>query len=480
MPISDAASTSIGEIACMLFTSTVFLYYFLPAFLVAYFCAPFRWKSLVLTLASYVFYGWWRPDFVLLMWVSTLVDFNCGRGIERDRDRGGTGRRWVLLSCCVNLGLLAYFKYANFGIDTLNAILAASDLAPVAWAEIVLPVGISFYTFQTLSYTIDVYRRDAETVHRFLDFACYVAMFPQLVAGPIVRYRSIAEQLHARKHSWRLVSIGLLVFQAGLAKKVLLADTFAIAADRGFGAETVTALEAWVAALAYTFQIYFDFSGYSDMAIGLGLVLGFRFPINFDRPYISLSITEFWRRWHISLSSFLRDYLYIPLGGNRYGPWRTYVNLALTMLLGGLWHGAAWTFIVWGAYQGFWLIVERLSGKRSLYAGLPRVLQNLVTFVLVIVGWVFFRAESVPQALTFLTAMFGGGAAESSTLFVEWSRVQTLAFIAAPLIVWGTMTTQAHARHPKVWWIVSVSILFLFSLVHLHRAANVPFLYFQF
>ncbi len=468
----------------MLFTSNVFLYYFLPVVLGLYYASPRSWKPWVIALSSYFFYGWWRPDFVLLMWFSTIVDYSCGLGIGRDRARPGAspkaGKRFVALSVCVNLGLLAYFKYANFGIETLNSMLEAYGHAPIAWAEIVLPVGISFYTFQTLSYTVDVYRRDAEPVRQFRDFACYVALFPQLVAGPIVRYRSIADQLKHRVHTWGGFSTGLLIFQAGLAKKVLLADTFAKAADQGFALASPTALEAWAAALSYTFQIYFDFSGYSDMAIGLGLMLGFRFPINFNRPYISRSITEFWRRWHITLSSFLRDYLYIPLGGNRKGPTRTYLHLGLTMLLGGLWHGAAWTFIAWGAYQGFWLIFERLCGRRTLYATLPAVAQTALTFAIVVVGWVFFRASSLPEALRFLQAMFGGGAGEAATLFHEWSDLQTLACLPGPLVVFGFATTQEHARRPRTWWVLAVFIFFLMSVLHLHRASNIPFLYFQF
>ena len=468
----------------MLFTDNVFLYYFLPLVLAVYYASPRSWKPWVIALSSYFFYGWWRPDFVLLMWFSTVVDYSCGLRIGRDQAAPGAtekaGKRWVLLSCCVNLGLLAYFKYANFGIDTLNSILVANGGSPMEWTKVILPIGISFYTFQTLSYTVDVYRRDAEPVRQFRDFACYVALFPQLIAGPIVRYRSIAEQLKSRVHTWGTFSTGVMIFQAGMAKKVLLADTFSRAADQGFALADPTMLEAWVAALSYTFQIYFDFSGYSDMAIGLGLLFGFRFPVNFNRPYISKSITEFWRRWHITLSSFLRDYLYIPLGGNRKGPVRTYINLGLTMLLGGLWHGAAWTYIVWGAYQGFWLVLERFSGRRTLYAMLPGLVQQAITFVIVVVGWVFFRASSLPEAFRFLGAMAGRGADGASTLFIEWSHVQTLAYIAGPLVVFGFATTQEHAKRPRTWWIATVFVLFLVSLLHLHRASNIPFLYFQF
>lgn len=464
----------------MQFTASVFLYYFLPLFLGVYYLAPRRGKSWVLALASYLFYGWWRPDFVLLMWLSTAVDFQAGKGIVRDRKRDLSGRRFVVLSVCVNLGLLAYFKYANFGIETLNTLLVGQGADPVPWTKVVLPVGISFYTFQTLSYTVDVYRRQAEPARKFSDFMAYVALFPQLVAGPIVRYRSVAQQLHSREHSWRIFAAGMTIFQAGMAKKVLLADTLSRAAEIGFAAESLSALEAWTAALAYTFQIYFDFSGYSDMAIGLGLMIGFKFPINFDRPYTSRSITEFWRRWHISLSSFLRDYLYLPLGGNRKGPLRTYANLTLTMLLGGLWHGAAWTFIAWGAYQGFWLVIERIAGKRPLYAGLPGPLANAITFVLIVFGWVIFRSDSMTHAIAMMQAMIGIGAGGHAGIFTEWTHVQSIAFVAAPLVIWFTRTTQEHARDPRSAWILLTFFLFAISLVHLHRASHVPFLYFQF
>ncbi|MEM6674149.1 MAG: MBOAT family protein [Planctomycetota bacterium] len=463
----------------MLFTSGIFLQYFLPLFLAIYFASPARYRAWVIAAFSYVFYGWWRPDFVLLMWVSTVVDFNCGKRIERDRDAGGSGKRWVWLSCVANLGLLAYFKYANFGIDTLNAILAKADVGPVQWTEIILPVGISFYTFQTLSYTVDVYRRQAEPVKSFRDFACYVSMFPQLVAGPIVRYRSVAEQLHSRTHTLRKFATGVMVFQAGFAKKLLVADQLAPIANAAFGAESLSMLDAWTGALAYTLQIYFDFSGYSDMAIGLGLMIGFRFPINFDRPYISRSITEFWRRWHISLSSFLRDYLYIPLGGNRKGPIRTYVNLGLTMLLGGLWHGAAWNFVAWGAYQGFWLIVERLSGKRSFYAFLPSALQMAITFVIVIFGWVLFRAPSLGDAVHYAGVMLGmGGRGADARLPV--SDTSLFIFGAASLLVWFAPTTQALAKRRPLWWAFALQLLFVVALFVLHDSMNVPFLYFQF
>lgn len=462
----------------MVFASGIFLYFFLPVFLAVYYLLPRRWRSLWIAVASYVFYGWWRPDFVLLMWVSTVVDYTCGSRIRAAQDGDRKGRRWLWLSLVCNLGLLGYFKYFNFGVDTLNAIFAMWEGPALDVAKVVLPVGISFYTFQTLSYTIDVYWKRADPVRSFMDFMCYVALFPQLVAGPIVRYNTIAEQLHSREHTLSGFYRGVLAFQSGLVKKLLIADVLGGVADSAFAAQALSPADAWIGALAYTFQIYFDFSGYSDMAIGLGLMMGFRFPINFNQPYRSVSITDFWRRWHISLSSFLRDYLYVPLGGNRKGPIRTYINLALTMLIGGLWHGANWTFIAWGAYQGFWLIVERFAGKRALYSALPRLAQIALTFVLVIFGWVLFRAETIGAATDYLQSMFGIQAGTPLGLPVR--RIHLLAAIAGAATIWLFPTTQKLIYRASPLWVLPLQALFWLSLVHLHYVSHVPFLYFQF
>jgi alginate O-acetyltransferase complex protein AlgI len=476
----------------MVFASAIFLYWFLPVFLAVYYLGPRRMRSPLIAVASYVFYGWWRPDFVVLMWISTVVDYASGHGIVRDRAAGRPGRRWVWLSLVTNLGLLGYFKYANFGVDTLNALLAPMGVEPLGWVEVVLPVGISFYTFQTISYTVDVYRGAAAPVRRFGDFMCYVAMFPQLVAGPIVRYNSIADQLRERTHSRARFFQGVLAFQAGLAKKVLLADVLAPVADGAFhmvpGADgaaaalaPLTTLDAWVGVLAYAFQIYFDFSGYSDMAIGLGLMMGFRLPLNFDGPYRAVGITDFWRRWHISLSAFLRDYLYIPLGGNRRGRARTYVNLSATMLLGGLWHGAAWTYVAWGAWQGAWLVLERLMGKRSVFAWAPRPVAVALTFVIVMIGWVFFRAETLGAAGDYVGVLFGSATEPTgSGLTLDVRRVHVVVGAVAAALVWLAPTTQALVARPRTAVVVAAQVFFAWSLLHLHYQDHVPFLYFQF
>ncbi len=464
----------------MVFGSGVFLYVFLPLFLALYYLSPKGLRTLFVALASYVFYGWWRPDFVSLMLISTVVDYTCGKRIVAARSEGRTGKRWVTASVIVNLGLLGYFKYANFGIESLNAILASGGHEPIAWTTVILPVGISFYTFQTLSYTIDVFRGTAEPVKSFKDFMCYVAMFPQLVAGPIVRYNSIAEQLHSRTHTLGKFYRGVLAFQAGFIKKMLIADTLGQLADEAFAADALGPLASWIGTAGYTFQIYFDFSGYSDMAIGLGLMIGFSFPINFNSPYRSVSITDFWRRWHISLSTFLRDYLYVPLGGNRKGKVRTYVNLSATMLLGGLWHGAAWTFIAWGAYQGFWLVLERLAGRKSLLGWLPKPFHIPVTMVFVMVGWVLFRAEDLPSAGQHIASMFGFAPSGVELTEIYLKPVHYLAGIAAIAVTWLAPTTQKLIRSTPAWWTLSLQPVFLLALVQLHHASHVPFLYFQF
>lgn len=465
----------------MIFASHFFLQYFLPLFLLAYYLSPRRLRSLTLALASYVFYGWWRPDFVLLMLASTVVDFFCGQQITSARRRGASGRPYLILSLVTNLGLLAYFKYANFAVDIVNDLRHLTGYSSIPWVEVVLPIGISFYTFQSLSYTVDLYRGHSEPVHKFTDFMCYVAMFPQLVAGPIVRYHTFARQLRDRRHDVQTFARGVVAFQIGLIKKVLVADTFAPLVDTVFSEGDHGFLEAWLGLLAYSFQIYFDFSGYSDMAIGLGLMIGFRLPINFDRPYAALSITDFWRRWHISLSAFLRDYLYIPLGGNRRGPLRTYVNLLATMLLGGLWHGAQWTFVVWGAFHGALLACERRLGwdRRQAPRGLHRTLRIVVTFVAVLIGWVFFRSPSLGFAVDFLATLVNVGDLVVTPSFALL-RFHGMPLLLAALVVWGLPTTQELLRRFETPFLIFLQGAFVLALLHLHFQGYAPFLYYQF
>jgi alginate O-acetyltransferase complex protein AlgI len=405
----------------VVFSSHIFVFYFLPLALLCYYAAPRVAKHLVLTLLSYVFYGWWNPWFTLLMLFSTVIDYLCGKVITApgaSRARRQTG---LWSSVVVNLTLLGFFKYAGFGAATASGVaelFGGSTVAvPAFLGEVVLPVGISFYTFQSMSYSIDLYRGHAVPARSFVDFCCYVSMFPQLVAGPIVRYGSVAEQLRHREHTVGGFAAGLSRFNLGFAKKIFLANPMGGVADLAFAAGdgVLTAPVAWFGVAGYAFQIYFDFSAYSDMAIGLGRMFGFQFPENFNSPYKSRSLTEFWRRWHISLSSFLRDYLYIPLGGNRLGAGRTYVNLMTVMVIGGLWHGASWNFVVWGAIHGAVLAAERVLGRETAYAMLPAPVRVAVTFVVVLVTWVFFRAENFDVAWRFLGAMFGAGGGAAAT-----------------------------------------------------------------
>ncbi|MFN2321989.1 MAG: MBOAT family protein [Trueperaceae bacterium] len=387
----------------MVFTSTVFLFLFLPVFLAGYALLPPQRRTLAILVGSYAFYAWWRPDFALVFALSTLLAIAAGRAVARGRG-APAGRRALAWGVGAQLATLAYFKYADFGVASLNALLEGVGVRPLPLLEVVLPIGISFYVFQAISYVVDVARRDAPDDARAVDVAAYIALFPQLIAGPIVRYKTIADRLAAPVLDRASFAAGAERFMLGFVKKVLVADAVAPIADGAFALANPSAAEAWLGLLAFAVQLLFDFSGYSDMAIGLGRMLGFRFPENFDRPYQARSITEFWRRWHISLSTWLRDYLYVPLGGNRRGPLSTYRNLALVMLLGGLWHGAAWTFVLWGAWHGAWLIAERLRGVRGDRPAWPGAFGTLGTFAVVLFGWVLFRADGLPAAL----AMFGG------------------------------------------------------------------------
>jgi alginate O-acetyltransferase complex protein AlgI len=471
----------------MVFSSHLFVYYFLPAALFVYYALPQRARHLWLTLASYAFYGWTNPAFMGLMLVSTLIDYVCGWKIgESPADAPRRRRAWLLVSIASNLSLLGFFKYFNFAVDSYAAILGAlglGQLQPEIALRVALPLGISFYTFQSMSYTIDIYRGRTRPLASFVDFACYVSLFPQLVAGPIIRFSEIADQMLRRTHTLEKFARGVAFFGLGMAKKVLLANPCGFVADAAFEAGSLGPLDAWTGVLAYAFQIYFDFSGYSDMAIGLGLMFGFVFPKNFDSPYRAESLTDFWRRWHISLSTWLRDYLYLPLGGNRKGPRRTYANLAIVMLLGGLWHGAAWNFVVWGGLHGAGLALERAAGKRSLYRALPRPARVGLTFFGVLLTWVFFRASDLGAAWQYLGAMFGlvevqpAAALLAGVLYTPYALAS---LAAAALVTWGCPQTWDFTRElswPRGAWAFGCLAL---ALVALASQGYNPFIYFIF
>jgi alginate O-acetyltransferase complex protein AlgI len=498
----------------MVFTSTVFLFLFLPAFLAVYALVPARARTAWILLSSYAFYAWWRPDFALVFAGATVVAYLVGRAVAHwHQARPGRARAALIAGVSLQLATLGYFKYAEFGVDSLNAVLTALGGTPLPALAIILPIGISFYVFQAISYMVDVWRDDAPADGRFVDVAAYIALFPQLIAGPIVRYKHLAHQLHAPRTSLAMASQGAQRFMLGFCKKVLIADTLAPLADGAFALSSPTAVEAWLGTLAFAAQLFFDFSGYSDMAIGLGLLLGFRFRENFARPYLAASITEFWQRWHMSLSRWLRDYVYIPLGGNRRGARRTYVNLMLVMLLGGLWHGAAWVFLAWGAWHGGLLAIERLGRDRraaadGAAAGDPRAARaddrpdparfvaRAWTFLLVLLGWVLFRAGDIGHAATVYAGMFGAnGFGLSADLAWQLAprSLATLA-IAYVLIFFPTRLRppvtdpEATSSQPPRWWegraerALTTALLPLFALGLMRAVADSfsPFLYFRF
>jgi len=473
----------------VVFSSTTFLFLFLPLFLGVYYLLPFRYRSPWILFASYLFYGWWRLDFLVLIVASTFWSYILGGKAANGR------RRAMVTAVALNLGLLGYFKYFNFGIDSLNSLLGLLGAPGLTAWEVVLPVGISFYVFQATSYVVDVYRGDAEVSDSFWDLAAYIALFPQLVAGPILRYRDVADQLRERRHSFELFGSGSRRFMVGFAKKVLIADTVAPVVDLCFGVADPTAGDAWLGTIAYGVQIFYDFSAYSDMAIGLGAMMGFRFKENFNRPYLASSIADFWRRWHISLSSWLRDYLYLPLGGNRRGRRRTYVNLLAVMVLGGLWHGAAWTFVIWGLWHGLLLVGERALREKRGQRGelLPRPLGVVLTTLLVFLGWVPFRAADLGTFRAFIRAMAGGGSVGlavgpglglSDAIAWQVPAMGVVTVIIGLMLVYLEPVARRSGlfgrRSPGVLGPPIVVGLFLVSIIKLTAESFSPFLYFQF
>ena len=381
----------------MVFSSTLFLFWFLPVVLVGYYLCGKNAKNYWLLLASLFFYSWGEPKYVLLMFTLIVINYICGLLLARDHNR------YLLCATVIfNLGILGYFKYFNFLMETVNAVLSLIGGQSVSLNQIALPIGISFFTFQIMSYVIDVYRGTVPPQKSLAKLALYISLFPQLIAGPIVRYSDVAAQIDERNVTLGGIYTGAVRFMIGLSKKVLLSNQMAAIADAAFIQSDPPALLAWMGAVAYALQIYFDFSGYSDMAIGLGKLFGFDFLENFNYPYISSSVKEFWRRWHISLSSWFRDYLYIPLGGSHCSREKTYRNLLIVFSMTGLWHGASWNFVVWGLWHGAFLILERVLGNRFR---MPKWLGHIYTMLVVLIGWVFFRADTLGQAAVYLRSM---------------------------------------------------------------------------
>jgi alginate O-acetyltransferase complex protein AlgI len=474
----------------MVFTTHFFIFYFLPATLLIYYLLPkggqngMMWKNLFLTIISYVFYGWFKPWYVSLMLISSVIDYTAGWGISTSGNNRKRKIAFLTMSMVSNLSLLGFFKYYMFTAANMNYLLQLFGQPGFEIMRVILPIGISFYTFQTMSYTIDVYRGDAPMLKNFFDFSCFVALFPQLIAGPIVRYNTIAEQLIYREHKLEPIARGISLFMIGFAKKILLANPCAIVADTCFGAQSLTAFDAWYGVMAYSFQIYFDFCAYSDMAVGLGRMFGFEFLKNFNSPYISKSITEVWRRWHISLSTWLRDYLYISLGGNRKGEKRTYINLAMVMVLGGLWHGANWQFIVWGAFHGSLLAFERWRGKESVYSRLPGPVQMAITYVLMLISWVLFRAENLGLAMKYLGNMFGLREVSATAALVGpkiYTPYLVFFMVLCAFLSFRKLEAMDWIDSGLNWKKVTVSaVLFGLALMGMVSQAFNPFIYFQF
>jgi alginate O-acetyltransferase complex protein AlgI len=473
----------------MLFNSLTFVLFF--AVVLALHRAPFSWrqKKIQLLVASYLFYAAWNPPFVILLWISTFVDWHVAKVLFRTAD---IARRRLLLtvSVAVNLGLLGYFKYGGFLLENWTALMQALGMSYVApgWS-IVLPVGISFYTFQTMAYSLDVYLRRAEPADSLLDFSLFVTFFPQLVAGPIVRPTHLMPQFkEPRPASGSQVLWGLGLLTLGMFEKVVVADgALAPIADAVFGAtEALSPMDAWLGTLAFSGQIFSDFAGYSTSAIGVALALGFSLPDNFRFPYAAIGFSDFWRRWHISLSTWLRDYLYIPLGGNRKGEGRTYINMMVTMLLGGLWHGASWTFVVWGGLHGVYLAVERVL--RGAYSG-ARVASTLafriglaaLTYFLVNLTWVFFRAEDFPTAWRVMSAMLGWGAGELLVLSSANVAIGSVTISAILIVHWLMRDRTIENVVERIpWWLTALVWAGMAWAIIATQGSGSAFIYFQF
>ena len=477
----------------MVFPDPNFLFFFLPGLLAAYFLLPRTWRNTVLLLASLAFYTAGGGVFVILLLISIVVDYVAGRIVARGRISGTESlvRSGVALSVLVNLSLLSYFKYANFFVDQLNAIGSSVGLGTIAWTSVALPIGISFYTFQSMSYTIDVARGRSDPVRNLKDFGLYVSLFPQLIAGPIVRFHEISNEIHNHPTKLEDFSEGIVRFVFGLVKKVVIADAAAVVVESVFelSPDELTTGAAWLGVVAFTIQIYFDFSGYSDMAIGLGRMFGFHFPENFRRPYSALSITDFWRRWHITLSNWFRDYLYIPLGGSRGSTRKTYRNLVIVFLLTGLWHGASWTFVVWGVYHGTLLILERVTGQNPVGDAAPgSALRRGYTLLAVVVGWVFFRADSLTHAGDILGAMFIPqlGPLPPEVALTLTTRVQlTLLLGGLTVFLPRNFVGGIKFPHGSQRWVAAARVglmlvAFPYALALISTGFFSPFLYYQF
>ena len=468
----------------MLFSSMTFLFLFLPAVLALYYLAKPSFRNFVLLAASMFFYAWGEPRYLLIMICIVTVNYCGAILIDRYPERA----KWILtLSILANLGNLIYFKYTNFIFENLNAVFQKN----IDMIHVIMPIGISFYTFQAMSYLVDVYRKDCSVQKNYYHLMLYITLFPQMIAGPIVKYHDVEQQIASRETTMKDFAAGLRRFITGLAKKVLIANAMGAVVERIFVLDTVNFSTpiAWLGAIAYSFQLYYDFSGYSDMAIGLGRMFGFTFLENFNYPYISKSITEFWRRWHISLSTWFKEYLYIPLGGNRLGSGRTYFNLFMVFLATGIWHGASWNFIFWGLWHGFFIIVERItSWHKKEFNAAGNAVRHLCTILIFIIGWVMFRAETMTYAAKYILRMFGLGGATEELYYWHYfiSNTEILIMAVALLCSMPIFRNLIYVKEGKFFlerkillnlWLL---ILFVLSAASIADATFNPFIYFRF
>lgn len=459
----------------MVFSSTLFLFVFLPILMAVYFLAKDKFSNIILLVASLIFYAWGEPQNIVIMVLSIGVNYLLGFAVAKE----WKARKWFLVTAIVyNIGILFVFKYLNFAVDTVNRITGRN----IEILQIALPIGISFYTFQIMSYVIDVYRGNAKVQKNILNLGLYISLFPQLIAGPIVRYVDIEKQISHRTTSWDKGREGVLRFMVGFSKKILIADQLSYLADICFSGTYPSVLLNWIGIVAYTLQIYFDFSGYSDMAIGLGKIFGFDFLENFNYPYISQSIQEFWRRWHISLSTWFRDYLYIPLGGSKKGNIRTYINLVIVFFLTGLWHGASYNFIIWGLFYAVFLIIERMGFKKVLEK-IPRVFRHFYAVIIVMIGWVFFRADNLTGAIQYIKGM----------CLSSGKDIENFCFIMNGqywfCIIMGIIFSIPHPKLKSVIHKNSVTelvsdicilVVFVIAVCYMVGSGYSPFLYFRF
>lgn len=465
----------------MVFCSISFISVFLPVVLLLYYILPKVCRNYVLFVFSIIFYAWGEPVYFFLLFFSIFINWLAGILIDRFRGQKGL---ILLFAILANVGILGYYKYAGITVETVNALLRTNFAIP----KIALPLGISFFTFKALSYIIDIYKEECPAQKNIFNTALYISLFPQLISGPIVKYREMESQLKERTHSFNLVVQGLKRFIIGFAKKCLIASTLGAVADEIFALEPIqiSCSLAWLGAFCYSFQLFFDFSGYADMAIGAGEMFGFKTPENFNYPYISQSITEFWRRWHISLSTWFRDYLYIPLGGNRKGNFRTYLNLFIVFFTTGLWHGASWTFVVWGLWHGLFIIIERITGFHKKEGGwLLDTVRHIYCMLVVILGWVLFRADNFAFSLKFIATMFCLGGEKDIVFTIPYYMRNTEWIIMAAAIICSIPVFENLLEKAKSGWkqmLLNAWLIILFVLSFMAMASSTyqPFLYFKF